>query len=154
MSVLSVVSTLAIVLGLAGTLPQIAAMVRRRSAAGQSPLGWMLGVTVHALMGYVNLVGYGATTLAVGNAFGGLLAVVALSCTLRLPRDAAAAPAVPDPDELSTGDLSEMLHALAQERERREAARRAGAEAPQPCEERRRPEAQREHVPVPQPLAA
>lgn len=131
MTILSVISTLAILLGIAGVVPQIAAMVRRRSAAGQSPVGWLLGVTVNALMGYVNLEGYGATALALGNACGGFLCLIALTCALRLPR--AVGPAVtaprPDPLDMSTGDLSEMLDALAQERRRRDERRRAAAEA-------------------------
>lgn len=124
MNLLPIISTIAIVLGLAGVLPQIVAMLSRRSAAGQSSLGWTLGVAVNAMMAYVNLAGYGALALAVGNVVGGLLCVVALMCTMRLPR-AIELPAAarPDPLELSTGDLSEMLEALAGERERRQAAR-------------------------------
>lgn len=166
MSFLSIASSIAIVLGLTGTVPQIVAMLRRRSAAGQSPVGWGIGIVVHALMGYVNYFGYGATTLAVGSGFSLTLAAVALTCTLRLPREPAAA--IPEPEELPTGDLAEMLQALAEERERREARRRAQAEAhearrragqpegPQPCEgrERRRSERQPEHHPLPQPTAA
>lgn len=129
MTLLSLISTFAIVLGLAGVVPQIVAMVRRRSAAGQSPLGWLLGVTVNVLMSYVNLVGYGAEALAVGNACGGMLCVVALGCAVRLPRavEPTVVPVRPDPLDLSTGDLSEMLVALAEERERREQRRRAAA---------------------------
>jgi hypothetical protein len=128
-TLLSLISTLAILLGLAGVVPQIVAMVRRRSAAGQSPLGWLLGVMVNVLMAYVNLAGYGAEALALGNACGGILCLVALGCATRLPRvvDLPAVPARPDPLDMSTGDLSEMLVALAEERERREERRRAAA---------------------------
>lgn len=131
MTVLQIVSSSAILLGLAGVVPQIAAMVRRRSAAGQSPVGWLLGVSVNVLMAYVNLVGYGATTLALGNACGGTLCLVALACAVRLPRTSTPVviPQRPDPLEMSTGDLSEMLTALAEERQRREERRRAAAEA-------------------------
>jgi hypothetical protein len=132
MNLLPVISTLAIVLGLAGVLPQIVAMVTRRSAAGQSTLGWTLGVAVNAMMAYVNLAGYGALALALGNVAGGLLCAVALACTMRLPKvvePPAVAVARPDPLDLSTGDLSEMLEALAGERERRERARREAAAA-------------------------
>lgn len=129
MNLLPVISTIAIVLGLAGVLPQIVAMLSRRSAAGQSSLGWTLGVAVNAMMAYVNLAGYGALALAFGNAAGGLLCAVALACTMRLPRAIEPpVPARPDPLELSTGDLSEMLEALAGERERRQAARREAEE--------------------------
>lgn len=136
-TIISLISTFAILLGIGGVLPQIAAMVRRRSAAGQSPVGWFLGVTVNVLMGYVNLAGYGATTLALGNACGGLLCLVALGCAVRLPRAAGEPSAVrpPDPLEMSTGDLSEMLTTLARERQRREARRReAGVPVPDEAE--------------------
>jgi hypothetical protein len=67
MSLLPFFSSAAIVIGLAAALPQLYAMVRARSAAGQSALGWLLGATVNTLMAYVNYVGYKATALAVGN---------------------------------------------------------------------------------------
>src|SRR5262245_48857469 len=67
MSLLPVFSSAAIVIGLAAALPQLYAMIRARSAAGQSALGWMLGATVNTLMAYVNFVGYNATPLALGN---------------------------------------------------------------------------------------
>lgn len=76
MSLLPIFSSAAIVIGLAAALPQLYAMVRARSAAGQSALGWMLGVLVNTLMAYVNLVGYKATALAAGN-----LASVAICLT-------------------------------------------------------------------------
>jgi hypothetical protein len=67
MSLLPILSTTAIVIGLCAALPQLGAMARARSAAGQSALGWTLGAFVNLLMGYVNLVGYHATVLAAGN---------------------------------------------------------------------------------------
>jgi len=67
MSLLPLFSSAAIVIGLAAALPQLYAMVRARSAAGQSALGWLLGATVNTLMAYVNFVGYHATPLALGN---------------------------------------------------------------------------------------
>lgn len=67
MSLLPVFSSAAIVIGLAAAVPQLYAMVQARSAAGQSALGWVLGALVNTLMAYVNLVGYHATPLALGN---------------------------------------------------------------------------------------
>jgi hypothetical protein len=66
MSLLPIFSTTAIVIGLAAALPQLAAMLNARSAAGQSALGWSLGAFVNCLMAYVNYVGYGAKVLAAG----------------------------------------------------------------------------------------
>jgi predicted DNA repair protein MutK len=83
MSLLPIASTTAIVIGLCAALPQLGAMVRARSAAGQSALGWMLGAFVNVLMAYVNLVGYQATVLAAGNVASVALCVTAVALVLR-----------------------------------------------------------------------
>jgi hypothetical protein len=83
MSLLPILSTTAIVIGLCAALPQLAAMARARSAAGQSALGWSLGAFVNLLMGYVNLVGYKATVLAAGNVASVALCVAAVGLVLR-----------------------------------------------------------------------
>src|ERR1700759_5241076 len=67
MSFLPIASTTAIVIGLAASLPHLAAMLKARSPAGQSALGWPPGAFVNMLMAYVNYVGYGAKVLAAGN---------------------------------------------------------------------------------------
>lgn len=83
MSLLPVFSSAAIVIGLAAALPQLYAMVRARSAAGQSALGWMLGATVNTLMAYVNLVGYKATSLALGNVMSVAICLTAVALVAR-----------------------------------------------------------------------
>lgn len=131
MEPLALLSSLVIVLGLAGVLPHIAAMVRRRSAAGQSPLGWSMGLGVNALMSYINIVGHQDGLLGLGNLFGACLCAVALACAVRLPRpqeDVAPPRETPNLVELPTGDLAEMLDAIAAERERRDRRRRGEAE--------------------------
>ncbi len=65
MTLISLLSALATVLGLSGAIPQILRMVRARSAAGQSPVGWLMGGLCHSCMVYVNAVGHHATLLAV-----------------------------------------------------------------------------------------
>jgi hypothetical protein len=74
---------MAIVIGLCAALPQLAAMVRARSAAGQSSLGWSLGAFVNGLMSYVNFAGYHATVLAVGNVASLVICVVAVGLVAR-----------------------------------------------------------------------
>ncbi|MCW3004738.1 MAG: hypothetical protein JWQ20_4036 [Conexibacter sp.] len=74
---------MAIVIGLCAALPQLAAMVRARSAAGQSSLGWSLGAFVNGLMSYVNFAGYHATVLAVGNVASLMICVVAVGLVAR-----------------------------------------------------------------------
>jgi hypothetical protein len=83
MSLLPLFSTAAIVIGLAAALPQLYAMVRVRSAAGQSALGWMLGATVNTLMAYVNFVGYHAAPLALGNVASLAICLAAVGLVLR-----------------------------------------------------------------------
>jgi hypothetical protein len=83
MSLLALVSSTAIVIGLCAALPQLAAMVRARSAAGQSALGWSLGAFVNGLMSYVNFAGYHATVLALGNVASLALCLVAVALVAR-----------------------------------------------------------------------
>ncbi|HET6506407.1 MAG TPA: hypothetical protein VFG42_06435 [Baekduia sp.] len=83
MSLLPVFSSAAIVIGLAASLPQLYAMLRVRSAAGQSALGWMLGATVNTLMAYVNFVGYHATPLALGNVASLAICLAAVGLVVR-----------------------------------------------------------------------
>jgi hypothetical protein len=83
MSLLPIFSTTAIVIGLCAALPQLGAMVRARSAAGQSALGWTLGMFVNFLMAYVNYVGYDATVLAAGNLASLGLCLVAVALVVR-----------------------------------------------------------------------
>ena len=83
MSLVSIASSIAIVLGFSGTLPHIAMMLRTRSAGGQAPLGWIFGITVNVMTGYVNLFGIGATLLGVGNVLSGTCNAIALALVLR-----------------------------------------------------------------------
>jgi hypothetical protein len=90
MSLLPIFSSTAIVIGLCAALPQLAAMLRARSAAGQSSLGWTLGALVNVLMAYVNYVGYHATVLAAGNVASVAICLTAVALVLRFGTAAAA----------------------------------------------------------------
>ncbi|MBJ7331654.1 MAG: hypothetical protein JHC95_17295 [Solirubrobacteraceae bacterium] len=81
---ISLLSTAAVIAGLFGVIPQIISMLHSGSSAGQSAAGWTVGISVNAIMGYVNLVGLHATTLALGNAVAGALCGFALLCVVRL----------------------------------------------------------------------
>jgi hypothetical protein len=83
MTFLPIASSAAIIIGLCAALPQLAAMVRSRSAAGQSALGWTLGASVNFLMAYVNFAGYHATALALGNVASLVLCMVAIGLVAR-----------------------------------------------------------------------
>lgn len=133
MSFITLLSTLAIVIGLASGLPQLAAMLRSHSAAGQSALGWSLGVFVNTLMAYVNFAGYHATALAAGNVVSVATCLTAVALVLRFgggstsqaaaatPRPAGAIPV----SDLATHEfwaLREHLEHEAQRRGERELA--------------------------------
>ncbi len=131
MTILSIASTCAIVLGLAATLPQIATMLRTRSAHGQSPLGWTLGLSVNVLMGYVNLVGFHAALLGLGNFAGAALNAIALACVMRLA--VGAATGAPAFVELPTEELHVIKRQIEEEHVRRETRRTEPAPAAAPA---------------------
>jgi hypothetical protein len=124
MSLLPIASSAAIVIGLCAALPQLAAMVRARSAAGQSSLGWSLGAFVNLLMAYVNFAGYHATVLAAGNVASLALCLVAVGLVLRFGTGADAAVADDDPQvaihELPTTEFWALRDQLEHEARRRD----------------------------------
>jgi predicted DNA repair protein MutK len=126
MSLLPIFSTTAIVIGLAAALPQLAAMLNARSAAGQSALGWSLGAFVNCLMAYVNYVGYGAKVLAAGNIASVGICLSAVALVVRFGADAPAqheaAPAV-RVDELATTEFHALRDQLEDEARRRDERR-------------------------------
>jgi hypothetical protein len=101
MNPIALCSTAAIAVGLVAALPQLACMIRARSAAGQSLLGWTLGIVVNLLMAYVNHAGYHADTLAAGNTVNVLIYTAAVGLILHLRASAASAVAgAPAGDDL------------------------------------------------------
>ena len=141
MTLISLASSIAIVLGFAGTLPHIRTMVLSRSSNGQSPTGWMIGILVNVMTGYVNLAGLGAVMLGVGNVLAGSFAAVALGCVIRYRNgDAVAAAPAADPrplatvHELPTGEFTAIKALIDEEHARRESFRVARLEqAPEPA---------------------
>jgi hypothetical protein len=144
MNPVALCSTLAIVIGLAAALPQLIAMTRARSAAGQSALGWSLGAFVNVLMGYVNAAGYHASLLALGNGTSLLICIAALLLVLRL--GAGPKPTLAD---LPTSEFDVLRDSVHHEAERR----REPAFAQHEAERRHEPafaqhEAERRHEPA------
>jgi hypothetical protein len=86
MSLVTLLSLFAMVLGLGGIVPQLVRMVRARSAAGQSALGWAMGLAANLSMVYVNGAGLGAELLCISSVAGGTLCAVALALILSLER--------------------------------------------------------------------
>jgi hypothetical protein len=87
---ISVISTIAMAVGLAASLPQIVRMLATRSSAGQSVLGWGMGLVTNLSMAYVNLFGFGAKALMISNVFSALLCVTAMLLIVRFGAGTAA----------------------------------------------------------------
>jgi hypothetical protein len=102
MELVTIFSTVAMVLGLGGILPQLARMISSRSAAGQSSAGWGMGLVANLSMAYVNGTGFGAMLLCAYNIAGGLMCAAAMGLVLVLGRRPAPAPAAPD---FAVGDM-------------------------------------------------
>lgn len=83
MNTVALISAIAVVVSIGGILPQIVAMLQARSSAGQSAVGWCLGVLVNGLLGYVNAAGAHSVVLTAGNVIGLLLSATALALVHR-----------------------------------------------------------------------
>jgi hypothetical protein len=104
MSITTLVSTFAMLLGLGAIVPQIVRMVRARSAAGQSPVGWLMGLGAHLSMAYVNGTAFQAVVLTTSNLMAAGLCALSLTLILVMARRApsvADAPETPGAAELA-----------------------------------------------------
>lgn len=97
MNSVSFASTIAMAVGLGAAFPQILRMLMSRSANGQSPLGWGMGLIANASMAYVNVAGFHAHLLAASNMLSAMFCVAAM---LLISRFAGAA------DDASTDELA------------------------------------------------
>lgn len=117
------ISLAASTIGIAGIVPQITQMRSTRSSAGQSRLGWIMGVAASAGLAFVNIDGYGAWLLAAGNIISctGCLAALYLAHRYRHPG------AIPGPlapadlplDQLHTGEFEALRDTVIEEHRRR-----------------------------------
>lgn len=80
---ISLISSIAMAVGLAASLPQILRMASTRSAGGQSVVGWAMGFLTNLSMGYVNFFGFHATALTISNLISGSLCVAAVLLIVR-----------------------------------------------------------------------
>lgn len=112
---ISFASTIAMAVGLAAAFPQIARMLRSRSAAGQSSAGWAMGLLANTCMGYVNLRGFDAQLLAASNAMSAMLCVAAIALITRFAADDAGDEPVDMPlgREAAQGSARPVHHVLA-----------------------------------------
>ena len=66
-TLIATISMLAALIGIAGIVPQLITMLRARSSAGQSTVGWTFGSMTNASLAFVNMLGYHAVVLGSGN---------------------------------------------------------------------------------------
>jgi hypothetical protein len=66
-TLIATISMLAALIGIAGIVPQLITMLRARSSAGQSTVGWSFGIATNVSLAFVNLLGYHALVLGSGN---------------------------------------------------------------------------------------
>jgi hypothetical protein len=101
MSLTTLVSSFAMLLGLGAIVPQIVRMIRARSAAGQSPMGWSMGLGAHLSMAYVNATAFQAVVLTTSNLMAASLCALSLALILTMARRAPAAAEPPATSELA-----------------------------------------------------
>jgi hypothetical protein len=124
-TLIATISMLAAVIGIAGIVPQLIAMLRVRSSAGQSTVGWSFGIATNTSLAFVNLLGYHALVLASGNlaSLTGCLTAVYLVRRFRRPTAPAAAepaePAVDAVTDLRTQEFEVLRDAVLIEHHRR-----------------------------------
>jgi hypothetical protein len=85
-TLIATISMLAALIGIAGIVPQLITMLRARSSAGQSTVGWSFGLVTNASLAFVNLLGYHSLVLGAGNlaSLSGCLTAVCLVRRFRL----------------------------------------------------------------------
>jgi uncharacterized membrane protein YccC len=116
-TLIETISMLAALIGIAGIVPQLITMLRARSSAGQSTVGWSFGIATNLSLAFVNLLGYHALVLGSGNlaSLSGCLTAVYLVRRFR-PREEPAAETVTD---LRTQEFEILRDAVLIEHHRR-----------------------------------
>jgi hypothetical protein len=112
MTIVTLLSTCAMALGLGGIVPQLVRMVRSRSAAGQAPLGWVMGMAAHLSMAYVNAVAFKAVLLSASNMIAGTLCALAIALISVLRRRPQASRPELALDELPTHEFAALRDAV------------------------------------------
>jgi hypothetical protein len=117
--VITSISMLAVLIGVTGIVPQLATMLRNRSSAGQSKLGWSLAFTANFALAFVNAFGNHAPVLAIGNvlSFSGCLTAVFLAW--RFPADTEPGAVDATVTDMHTGAFAALRDAVIAEHHRR-----------------------------------
>jgi len=117
--VITSISMLAVLIGVTGIVPQLVTMLRNRSSAGQSKLGWSLAFTANFALAFVNAFGNHAPVLAVGNvlSFSGALTAVCLAW--HFPAESEPAPVDELVTDMHTSEFVALRDAVIAEHHRR-----------------------------------
>ncbi|HJS95974.1 MAG TPA: hypothetical protein VJ741_17055 [Solirubrobacteraceae bacterium] len=118
-TLIATISMLAALIGIAGIVPQLITMLKARSSAGQSTVGWSFGIATNLSLAFVNLLGYHALVLGSGNlaSLSGCLTAVYL--VRRFRRRAVADRAVETVTDLRTQEFEILRDAVLIEHHRR-----------------------------------
>lgn len=116
-TIIATISMLAALIGIAGIVPQLITMLKARSSAGQSTVGWSFGIATNASLAFVNLLGYHALVLGSGNlaSLSGCLTAVYLVRRFRRPAE----PAAEAVTDLRTQEFEVLREAVLIEHHRR-----------------------------------
>ena len=119
-TLIATISMLAAMIGIAGIVPQLITMLRARSSAGQSTVGWSFGIATNTSLAFVNLLGYHALVLGSGNlaSLTGCLTAVYLVRRFRRPAEPGE-PAGSDVTDLRTQEFEILRDAVLIEHHRR-----------------------------------
>lgn len=121
-TLIATISMLAALIGIAGIVPQLITMLRARSSAGQSTVGWSFGICTNASLAFVNILGYHALVLGSGNlaSLSGCLTAVYLVRRFRRPRaESGGEPAAETVTDLRTQEFEVLRDAVLVEHHRR-----------------------------------
>lgn len=127
--VITSISMLAVLIGVTGIVPQLVTMLRNRSSAGQSKLGWSLAFTANFALAFVNAFGNHAPVLAIGNVLSFSGALTAVFLAWHFPAEPEAAPVDELVTDLHTGEFAALREAVFAEHQRRAGDMRLAAGA-------------------------
>src|ERR1700759_4394790 len=119
--VITSISMLAVLIGVTGIVPQLITMLRNRSSAGQSKLGWSLAFTANFALAFVNAFGNHAPVLAAGNVLSSSGALTALFLVWHFPaeHEPAGAPVDELVTDMHTSEFVALRDAVIAEHHRR-----------------------------------
>ena len=117
--VITSISMLAVLIGVTGIVPQLVTMLRNRSSAGQSKLGWSLAFSANFALAFVNAFGNHAPVLAIGNVLSFSGALTAVCFAWRFPAEPEAAPVDELVTDMHTGEFAALRDAVIAEHHRR-----------------------------------